>query len=235
MARLAAFAAGAVLTCFACGGEPAALDIEGEPLMVAAVPPSSSFEGVTTVSLESSRPATIYYSLKGEDPFGEDGHLYTGPIEIADSTLVTFIAIGHDGVWSQPGTELYSPVIPLIPPDPIPRSLSIDRDAYFFTVPDEHEVTTTFLVRSIGFEPVHIERAFIGAHPDGSGFYEEGIFKVETEIEPMELNPGEQIEIEVSYVPTQTLRGGALIIESNSMRHEEGYVIVQLWGRTISW
>lgn len=203
--------------------------------MVAAVPPGSTFEGMTTVSLEASRPAQIYYTLKGEDPFGEDGVLYTEPFEIADSTLVTFIAIGHDGVWSAPAAELYSPMAQLVPPDPIPRSLWIDRDSYFFTAADENEVSTTFTVRSVGFEPVRIEGAYIGSHPDGGGFFEDGIFKVETEIEPFDLHPGEELLIDVSYVPTQTLRGGALVIETNSMRHTDGFVFVQLWGRTLSW
>jgi hypothetical protein len=207
------------------------------PLEVAAVPPGSTFEGTTTVSLEASRPAHIFYTVTGQDPMGADGRLYQQPLELEDATLVTFMAISEDGVWSEPVTELYSPTTPLVPPDPVARSLAINPQSHFFApqpgIAEPQKVT--FSLRSDGFETVHVDHIYI-ASSGGFGFYEEGIFSVEaTELEDFVMAPGERRDLEVSYVPTQTLRGASLVIISDDMKHSDGVIVVELWGRVLSW
>lgn len=236
MARISALAAGtSLISVLACGSEVPPGDEEMMPLAVAAVPPGSSFEGTTTVALEASRPAQIFYTVSGQDPLGPEGRLYQQPLELQEATLMTFMAISTDGVWSPPVTELYSPTTPLVPPDPVPRSLSINPSSYFFSPPqgEDQPQTSTFVLRSDGFETVHIDKIYIGS---SSAFFESGVFSVDAPaLENFDLAPGERLPIDVSYLPTQTLRGAALVIVSNEMKHSGGFIVVELWGRIISW
>lgn len=236
MARISAAVAGtSLLSLLACGSEVPPVDEEMMPLAVAAVPPGSSFEGKTTVALEASRPAQIFYTVEGQDPLGPDGRVYQEPLELKEATLMTFMAISEDGVWSAPVTELYSPTTPLVPPDPVPRSLSINPTSYFFSPPQgESELqTSTFVLRSDGLQTVHIDHIYIAS---SSAFFEDGIFSVNADaLQDFDLAPGERHQIDVSYLPTQTLRGAALVIVSNEMKHSDGVIVVELWGRIISW
>lgn len=61
-----------LLACAACGQVPGPLVLEPNaelaPPSVRATPPAGPFNGELTVTLEASRPATVYVSLDGSDP-----------------------------------------------------------------------------------------------------------------------------------------------------------------------
>lgn len=224
-------------TAFACG-------VEGEtestkaPLEVEAIPHGHTFEGQTTVELTSSRPAQIFFSLAGEDPIGPSGQRYEGPIELQDAALVTFVAISDDGIWSEPRTELYRPAPDDSTPALTARALEIDRNNHFFSAPagSDDLMYATFTARSVGLDRVVVSDLYIGVNPTGWGFFEDDVFTiVDHPGVPLTLAPGEALELTVAYRPTATLRSAVLVFASDDERSSEGYRLVELWGRVITW
>src|SRR5690242_4605278 len=125
MARIASRVFG-LLPLFAtasCGADIGGESPDRSPIEVTADPPGSSFAGSTSIELIASRPAQIFYTFEGQDPMGEGSTLYDGPIGIDRTRLITFLAIGHDGTWSSPKSELYSPLTMLQAPTPLRRAL----------------------------------------------------------------------------------------------------------------
>ncbi len=70
--RLPIFVLVAALASSGCGQKPGPLLIEPDaelgPPRVKATPPAGPFNGEITITFESERPATIFYSTNGEDP-----------------------------------------------------------------------------------------------------------------------------------------------------------------------
>ena len=221
-----------------CGGEEAPTPTKITPLEVAANPPGRTFqEMTTTVELAASRPAEIFYTIDGQDPIGASALVYTGPLVLEQNTLVTFIAVSEDGIWSEPQTERYTFPVEATRVNPVERGLAIDRNNHFFSVEPGNidRVATTFTLRSVGLRTVNVSNIYIGVNPKGWGFFEDGIFRLENTPTELALAPGETLTITLSYQPTQTLRSAALVIESDDLRSEDGYVLVELWGRVITW
>src|SRR5262249_37488978 len=114
----------------------------------------------------------------------------------------------------------------------LPRSLAINPNSFFFTPgPGSSDPeSAAFMLRSTGFETVHVSQVFI-AGQEGYGFYEENVFTLAEDLCEFDLAPGDMKVISVRYTPTQTLRGAALWIVSNEMSHTDGVMSVELWGR----
>lgn len=229
----------AALLFGACGGEEPdhRTEIKRSTLNVAADPPGHTFTDSVWVELESEASAAIYYTLDGTSPAGEDGILYDGPILIEEDALLTFIAVDGDR-WSQPVTELYEKDEPLPEPKLLGRALSVDDDTLVFSARggDPGTMRKTVRVQSVGLQRVRIENIYISFHPESWSFWEEGVFEMESELEtPTYLHPGESLELTVTYTPTETIRTGLLVIQSDDQRSEEGYVLIDLMGRIWNW
>ena len=221
-----------------CGSEPAPAPEEtGAPLSVAAEPQGYEFLGSTSVELIASEPAQIFYTTDGEEPTSEHARIYRGPIELKESTYLTFIAFGDGEIWSPPRRELYV-YAPTIAPQPqrVARALELTPDHLFFGAQLgedsilEHKVT----IRSIGPASVNITSLALGINAKGSSFWEPGIFSIDGGGGARILRSGESLTLTVRYQPTETFRSAAVIIESDEERNG-GHQEVELWGRRISW
>lgn len=217
-----------------CGGAEAPLTGPPEPIAVQATPRGGDFDAPVSVVLESSRPGEIYYAMGGASPLDE-GTLYEGPVEVDEPTLLSFIAVSEDGVWSKPASELYTYRTERSPASKATRLLLFGSTGLFFTAfHDEERVERTFDVHSVGVEPVTIHRMFIGE--GNGGFYQRGIFVLESEWpDDLVLDPGEKIRLTVSYQPTSTLRTAAVVLETDGMRVEDGLHVIPLTGRINDW
>ncbi len=225
-----------ILLLNACGADELAPAEKPSGLFVAAMPSGFTFEQRTHVELTSSRPAEIYYSTDGRTPTAEDGTRYDGPIEITDSTLLSFIAISGDGVWSAPGSELYRPMADNGAPELVPRILDLEQDVLFFDArPGRRDrVERSLRLRSRGNESVRVQAIYLAKNRSSLGFYEEGVFRIEAGAESRLLGPGETMDVVMSYEPTSSFRGATLVIESDEQRHG-GIQTVELWGRVLDW
>ena len=163
---------------------------------------------------------------------------YDAPIELTGDTLLSFIAVGHDGVWSAPGDEFYRKKPEEPPAMETPRRrLRVDSDVVFFSAPPRSStrVEKEILLRSMGTDPVRIFGVDVVSGMVDSGPYSgEGIFEIVSGGEPRTLASGEWDKIVVSYSPTATLRAGTLEIVSDDERHD-GAQRVELHGRMIDW
>jgi hypothetical protein len=230
---LAIVASTAGITVASCGEETHFATAKA-PLEVKASPPGFMFNGSTTVELDASRPSEIFYTLNGGDPTKPTAMVYTGPIEVAETTLITFIAVAEDKTWSSPVAEFYESAPPSTPaPSFVQRGLQIDENNHFFAPrPGDTNLSTTFHVKSIGIQSVHINQISIGANPAGLAFYEDGAFTLDATYENIDLAPGKTLELTVHYAPTQTLRSAAIYIDSDELLHDaSNQVYAELWGR----
>lgn len=220
----------------ACGGSEVTSEVGLSGLFVAAEPGGFTFDESALVELSSSRPAEIFYSLDGTTPTEEDGIPYDGPIELSDDTLLNFIAISDDGVWSPPGSELYQVRDLGVAPELVPRLLDLERDVVFFDAePGRRDrVERSLRLRSRGTDAVSVQRISLTANHMGVGFYEEGVFHIEGGAEPRLLPGGEHMDIRLSYSPTASFRTAMLVIESDEQR-SNGVQTVELWGRVLDW
>ncbi len=97
----------AAVALFGCGQKPGPLVIEPDaelgPPRVKASPPAGPFNGEITVTFESERPATIYFSTNGQDPRTSSLGRVSGPspltLTISATTSVKYFAsaVGKDG------------------------------------------------------------------------------------------------------------------------------------------
>ena len=188
------------------------------------------------MELSAGGQAEIFYTVNGMSPFGEEAIRYDGPILIDQNALLTFVAKDGD-LWSEQGTELYELKEDLQAPDLVARALTVDDDNLVYQVSrgEEGPMSKAVTIRSVGLQPVEIQNIYITMNPNSWSFWEEGIFKLETPFTPGYLNPGESIELVVSYTPTETLRTGLLVIQSNEQRTNDGYVTIGLTGRIWDW
>ncbi len=231
---------GMALIVSACGGEegqlgPTSSDVSG-PLAVHAEPEGGDFVDGTTVELKSNAPARVLFTTDGSEPNEQHGTLYTQPIHLDSSTLLSFIAISDADVWSPPAAELY-----MISPTPAalqlpPREISVDRDAIFFAVRggDTEQQHQTIRITSIGTDPVTIREVKLDANPKGVAFWEDGVFSIESTFQPIRLEHGRSIEVDIGYTPRSTLRSAALVIVSDEQQ-AGGTTLVELWGRVFNW
>lgn len=238
MAGIAAqIAFGFTLALSACGGQSSAHHThDRQPLAVVASPAGFTFEGQASIQLLASRPSNIFFTLNGADPAGSTAHSYTRPIVLEQSTLIMFIAVGNDGVWSEPVQEAYRPAPrDRAPPGILVRALQVDRSDFFFTPrADESATETTFRVRSTGLDTVHIRNIEIGPGARGGGFYEPGIFALKSGQRSLDLGSGQTVDLVVSYKSTSTLRSAVLAIESDELTHTDGRIFIELWGRVFA-
>src|SRR5262249_42178128 len=110
----------------ACGGAEPRTGSMREPLLVSAYPAGFTFKSSATVSLSASRPSKIFYTLNGDDPTKPTAIVYATPIEVQESTLITFIGVSQDRTWSSPAAEFYQSEPPPSPaPGLIQRGLQI--------------------------------------------------------------------------------------------------------------
>jgi predicted small lipoprotein YifL len=101
-----------------CGQKPGPLDFEPNavlaPPRVKADPPAGPFNGEITITFESERPATVYYSTNGEDPRTSSLGRVSGesPITLtisANTTVKYFASVGgkdgelEEGTWVRAG------------------------------------------------------------------------------------------------------------------------------------
>jgi Fn3 domain-containing protein len=223
-----------------CGGAQDTSDSSTKaPLHVSASPAGFMFESATTVELNASRHAQIFYTLNGDDPIGPTAIVYDQPIQLEESTLITFIAVSDDKTWSAPKAEFYESA----PPDATPahllqRGLDLDENNHFFS-PRPGETTNleaTFRIKSVGVQRVHINRISIDVNPAGRSFFEDGVFTLDNKYQDIDLEPGSTLAVTVHYNPTQTLRSAALLIDSDELTHTvDNPLYAQLWGRIIAW
>ena len=220
-----------------CGGVETPPEANPINVKVSALPTGTAFDSSITISLDSSRPAKIYYSMDGTHA-GPETNEYTGPLELTEQTLINFVAITEDGVWSQQVSELYVKQTDNTPPVTAPRLLGLSDQTVFFNVPAGHTgpVERTVTVRSLGTDPVAINRVFISGAQDSAGFFDPTAFSVVAGGEPMTLDPGASNTIRIEYTnPSNTLQTALLVIDSDEQRTPQGVVTVELWGKKIDW
>ncbi len=223
-----------------CGGEvPDQLDnetIKTHAFRVAADPPGGDFTGSVTVSLHSEEPATIYYTTDGQPPT-DSGIEYTEPFEIDGDTILKIVGVDAEGRWSKPTMEYYSQVQLTLPPRQSPRILSLSRPhVYFSAQTGDNMLEQTLYATSVGTHHVMIHSVYIRASAEVGGYYEPGVFTLETPIDDATLlAPGETIALRVSYRPSDTLRSAALTFETDDMRTDNGVHEIKLSGRIFNW
>lgn len=226
---------------FGCGGafpedEDGPIVVDHETFAVAADPPGGEFSGPITVSLYAEEPATIYYTLDGEAP-ADSGVEYEGPIELEGDVMLTFAGVNEEGVWSRSVVEHYMSRGVTGIPSQTPRILSLSRPQLYFSArPGDGLLHKTVYATSVGTEHVMIHRVRITSARETGGFYEPGVFRLETPVpDSTLLAPGERIELRISYRPTETLRSAALAFETDDMRTETGVHEIRLSGRIFNW
>lgn len=232
--RIPSFAAVAALA--ACGGpETEPVDdntIENTSLWISAQPMGTDFDEEIAVTLLSERPSQIFYTLDGSPPTGDDAILYEGPLTLAEDTLLMFVAVDGNGVWSKPHKELYQKNV-ILNPRPLDYSLWYDKTILYYepgyTDPYQDE---TLVIESMGMAPVRISRISVSSNPDAPSFWEPGVFEILTPVDGVvQLAPREKLSITVRYYTTETIRSAAIRIESNDERTRDGVSHIPLWGR----
>lgn len=230
---------GSAIALSACGGpleEDDGLNVVQSSFRVRADPPGDMFAGPVTVTLHAEQPGTVYYTTDGSSP-SEDGLVYDGPVRIEDNTLLTFIAVNDDGVWSEPNTELYEVRGVVIAPSQAQRMLNLsDSHVYFSARPGDDLLERRLTISSMGRNPVLIQSMYLGASRETGNFFENGVFRIENPIpDNTLLLPGESRQIVLTYRATDTLRTAALVFETDDPREEDGILQVQLSGRIFNW
>jgi hypothetical protein len=213
------------------------MKVNASSLSVSAQPPGYDFENQTQVTLAPSKPANIYYTTDSSAPSDKNGSLYQGPITLTTSTLLSFIAVSDDGIWSKPVAELYS----LMPAPPTvsqaPRLLKTDPDSLVFTVaPVDRDVPQQQQLRieSFGSSPVTIQSITLDANPKGTAFWDPTAFSLGALTLPTTLVPGQQLEIDVTYMPSDSFKSAAVMIQSDE-NPNSGSRMVEVWGRILNW
>jgi hypothetical protein len=214
-------------------------DVRGAQVAVWAEPKGLEFQSTAEVSLASSSPAHIFYTVDGSEPSGDTAVAYDGPIQLTESTLLSFIAITDTEEWSEPGSEFYSRLVTHEKPRPVEHALTIDNDSLFFSA---QQGSTDLVVRRIGLRSeglstVTIDGMMLRQNPNGSSFWSNGAFSYEILTDgnfPLFVPSGTILELEVTYTPTESLSSAAIFIESDDELHGDELVI-ELWGRTIDW
>lgn len=240
--QMQALSAALVAMTFGCGGlaeEDASFQTKVAPIEVWAVPAGSEFDTSTRVELAVSSPADIFYTLDGTEPSSAAALPYRGPIQLTESTLLSFIAQSPGEVWSVPRAEFYERKLTLDTPRPVQRALTVSNESLFFSA--EHGskeiITKSVFLRSSGLSTVTIKGMVLTGNPAGSSFWKDNAFRFEILTEgqfPLFLPPGRSLELEVSYVPTETLASAAIFVDSDDETSGEELVI-ELWGRSIDW
>lgn len=223
-----------------CGGEVTnqtdGPTINTETFRVAADPPGGEFTGSVTVSLHSDEPATIFYTMDGQPPT-DSGIEYDGPFEIDEDTMLKVVGLDAEGRWSKSTVEHYSKVQLTLPPRQSPRILSLSRPhVYFSAQTGDDMLEQTLHATSVGTHHVMIHSVYIRASAEVGGYYEPGVFTLETPVaESTLLAPGETIALRVSYRASDTLRSAALTFETDDMRTDSGIHEIKLSGRIFDW
>lgn len=226
-----ALAGGCLQACG--GGEEGELSprANGAPA-VFAQPSGQSFDGQLEVRLIADPSSEVFYTLNGHSPHGDAAERYDGPIMIYDDALLSFVARSLNGQWSTLGSELYQKTMQLDPYRPPLRGLQVSDDSLFFAAnPGDEILSQTVEIRSVGTAPVRFNRVFVGAQ---GAFFEPDIFIV-PDFEPMDLRPGEKMDIEVRYRVTNSLRTAALVLDTNDLRARDGLWVITLGGKIAAW
>jgi len=84
-----------------------AITIDRTPPTVAASLPEGTYTETQSVTLTASETADIYYTTDGTEPT-TDSLQYTSPIEIAETTTITFMAVDMPGNQSEVVAETYT-------------------------------------------------------------------------------------------------------------------------------
>ncbi len=225
-----------------CGGfeeppPPQAPDVHASPLMVRADPPGHEFSGATIVRLRPMAGSVdIFYTVDGAPATAGHATPYTGALELESTTLLNYIARDANGAWSAPGSELYVSKPPATEVKNARRGLRHDPEMVFFAwkpgdpVPMREVITLT----AFGEEPVTIASIRLVRNPGGQFFWEAGAFELELPEERPTLQPGESMQLEVSYEPTSSFRSAAIEVRSDDDR-SEGRKLIEVWGRSSAW
>lgn len=237
------FGLGATL---ACGGPleipDSELRINESSIEVWAEPASTDFMSSTEVVLNVSEAGSrIYFTLDGSDPSSGAAIPYEAPIALERSTLVSFIAQSADGVWSRPRSEFYAARRDEASSSaPLERDLWLEARSVFMAarMGSKDWVVRRLKLKSAGLQRLTIHGMVMTPNPNGRSFYQAGTFSYEvltdaTEF-PLRLEPGETLELELHYRPTETFSSAAILIQSDSER-EDGQHLVELWGRVVAW
>jgi hypothetical protein len=229
----------AALSLLGCGELPSdrPVKINASSLSVSAQPPGHDFQDQTQVTLFPSKPANVYYTTDSSAPSDKNGALYQGPITLTASTLLSFIAVSDDGIWSKPVAELYS--LMSAPPtvSQAPRLLRVDPDSLVFTVaPIDRDVPQQQQIRiqSFGSSQVTISSIMLDANPKGTAFWDPTAFSLGTIALPLSLAPGEGFELTVGYMPSDSFKSAAIFIQSDE-NPNAGTRVIELWGRILNW
>jgi hypothetical protein len=231
-----------LLSLSACGtGAPDPIKsppVKTGDFSVAADPPGQEFHSSTTVTLTASRPGRIFYSRDGQTPTEQTGILYTAPIELTESTFLSFVAVTDDeAIWSPPQAELYTLMVDQAPVAAPARGLKVDRDSLFIGVSqiDRDKIQhRTLTISGFGTEAVRIDSITLGENPNGQTFWDPSAFTISAPGTPVMLSPGESITVEVTYMPTDTFRSAGLFIRSNEEAND-GMRMIEIWGRVLAW
>ena len=116
--RLPLFVVVVALGLSGCGQKPGPLVIEPDaelgPPGVKADPPAGPFNGEITITFETPRPATIYFSTNGQDPRTSTVGRVSGPspqtLKVSANTTVKYFASANgkdgelsEGTWTRAG------------------------------------------------------------------------------------------------------------------------------------
>lgn len=222
----------------ACGLPPP-LEEEGGPvtldeseLQVDIFPPETSFQTTLMVDLVASEPgAEIYYTTDGTDPTPLDARRYEQPIELTSNTLVSALAVGTGGSWSDVASAFYRHE-PL--PDPValaPRAVQADRgEVVFVARPGIDEMFQSVRIRSVGRQPVILVDATISEGALADPELEGPAFSLMDSVAGRVVEPGTWVDVEVRYQATPVTRSGTLRIRSDASGPDADLRIT-LWGR----
>lgn len=229
----------AVMFAAGCGGETA-LDeptpIKTDSFRVAADPPGGRFTGPVLITLHAEVPATIYYTTNGDPPTAS-GTLYEGPFELEGDVMLSIAAVDNGGGWSKATVEHYEALEINLPPRESPRILSLSRPhVYFSARPGDEQLEQVIFATSVGSQHVLVHKVYLQASNDAGGFFEPGVFQLETPVpDNTLLAPGESLQLTVSYQASETLRSAALTFETDDLRTASGVHVVTLSGRIFNW
>jgi len=89
-------------------------DVDRTPPAITALPPGGSYSGRIRVKLESSEPATIFYTLDGQRPT-TSSQQYRGPVTVSRNLVLSYFAV--DRVKNSSSVSRQKYILDRIPPE----------------------------------------------------------------------------------------------------------------------
>lgn len=86
---------------------PGTVTVDRTPPVANAQPGGGIYRTRQRVTLSSSEPATLYFTLDGTEPHAGSPR-YTSPIDISSTATLRFAAVDRAGNWSSPSSESYT-------------------------------------------------------------------------------------------------------------------------------